>query len=139
MANVLTMAAGQLSDPIPFAVLVVAHDFADVAHPHRSCHPLSYDQGHKSGMSERTLNLELLEESGAITVGMVAELDRQAGIRLYQFPKRCSPFHEQGPPRVMAIEAQEVESKEHDPGRRSVPGRSGVLPWSSCDSAIPAP
>ena len=54
--------------------------------------------------------------------GMIAELDRRAGIRLNQLPERCPALDERGSPQIRAIEMQEIEGKEHDPMRRLVDG-----------------
>jgi hypothetical protein len=45
---------------------------------------------------------------------MVTKLDRGARVRLDQLPERCPSLDERCSPRILAIQVQKIEGKEHD-------------------------
>jgi hypothetical protein len=64
---------------------------------------------------KRCLKSELgrgLEKLRTIALDMVAELDSGTLVQADQLPEERSPFHEREPAQILAIEVQEIESKE---------------------------
>jgi hypothetical protein len=55
---------------------------------------------------------------------VIAELDWGARVRLDQLPQERPALQERATSQVLAIEVQEVESKEHEPVWRRVDGRA---------------